>query len=290
MKQAIRKLPIPNTKSYRILDLIEPHFDPHWHFHQEHQLVVVMKGTGTRFIGDDIRHFESGDMVLTGANLPHVWRNDEEYFQNKGLETRCVVIYFSLDFMGDGFLSKEEMEPISELLLRANRGLEIKNETRDAIQEIMLNMLNQNGFDAVLSLLQILNLLSKSKQLEYINKKGYLNTVSDSDSRRMSAIHSYILNHYKGDIRLDNVADLANLSPTSFSRYFKARTNKTFSDFIAELRISLACKLLHKNDLSILQIAHECGYKTLSNFNKKFKEITNSNPLKYRKKYQNIRS
>lgn len=288
MKQAIRKLPIPNSKSYRMQNLIAPYFDPYWHFHQEHQLVVVMKGTGTRFVGDDISHFESGDMVLTGANLPHVWRNDEEYFQNLDLETHCIVIYFSPDFMGDSFLAKDEMGTISELLTRANRGLEIVGETRDRIREMMKDMLNQKGFDGVISLLQILNILSTSNQLKFINKKGYLNTVSDSDSKRMSAIHSYILNHYKSAIRLEDVANLANLSPTSFSRYFKAHTNKTFSDFVAELRVSQACKLLHKDDLSIIQIAHECGYRTLSNFNKKFKEITGSNPLKYRKKYQNM--
>lgn len=288
MKQAIRKLPIPNSKSYRMLNLIAPHFDPHWHFHQEYQLVVVMKGTGTRFIGDDIKHFEAGDMVLTGSNLPHVWRNDEEYFQNLGLETHCIVIYFSTDFMEDKFLTKDEMKAISELLDKANRGLEIFGKTRDGIREMMKIMLHQKGFDGVLSLLQILNRLSTSNQLKFINKKGYLNTVSDSDSKRMSAIHSYILNNYKGSIRLENVANLANLSPTSFSRYFKAHTNKTFSDFVAELRISLACKLLQKNDLSIIQVAYECGYRTLSNFNKKFKEVAGSNPLKYRKKYQNM--
>jgi len=288
MKQAIKKSPISRAKCYRMNNLEAPHFDPHWHFHQEYQLVVVLKGSGTRFIGNDIRHFESGDMVLTGANLPHVWRNDEEYFQNLGLKTRCVVIYFSLDFMGDGFLSKDEMEGISNLLEKANRGLEVTNETRDSIQEMMVSMLKQNGFDGVLSLLQILNKLANSDQLKYINKKGYLNKVSDSDSKRMSAIHSFILNNYRGTIRLNDVAQLANLSPTSFSRYFKVHTNKTFSDFVAELRISTACKLLHRNDLSIIQIAHECGYKTLSNFNKKFKEITDSNPLNYRKKYEKI--
>ena len=100
MKEAIRKSPIPESKSYLIHDLIEPHFDPNWHFHIEHQLVVVMEGTGTRFVGDNISHFEAGDMVFAGSNLPHVWRNDEEYFQNLGLRTRVIVIYFSPDFYG----------------------------------------------------------------------------------------------------------------------------------------------------------------------------------------------
>ncbi len=289
MKQAIRKLPIKASKSYTIYDLVAPHFDPYWHFHQEYQLVVVLKGTGTRFVGDDIRHFEAGDMVLTGSNLPHVWRNDEVYFENRGLTTRCVVIYFSLDFMGETFLGKEEMEGIKDLLDRAHRGLEIKNDLRDTVQEIMLCMLEQQGFDGVLSLLNILDLLSKTDDLVFINKEGYINTITDSDSKRMQRIHAYILDNFRGDIRLADVAALANLSPTSFSRYFKSHTNKTFSDFVAELRISLACKLIKKDDLSILQISHECGYKTLSNFNKKFKGIMQTNPFKYRQKYRGMK-
>jgi len=287
MKQAIRKLPISGSRSYAIHDLVAPHFDPHWHFHQEYQLVIVLEGTGTRFIGDDISHFEAGDMVLTGSNLPHLWRNDEGYFQNLGLSTRCIVIYFSIDFMEGAFLCKDEMNNIRMLLERSHRGLEIEGETRNTVKKIMLNMLAQKGFDGVLSLLQILNILS-SKPLRFINKEGYLNTITDSDSKRMRAIHSYILDNFKEDIRLEEVAARANLSPTSFSRYFKSHTNKTFTNFVAELRIGTACKLLQSNDMSILGIAHECGYKTISNFNKKFKELMNDNPLRYRKKYQKI--
>ena len=287
MKQAIRKLPISKSKSFAINELIAPHFDPHWHFHQEYQLAFVLKGTGTRFIGDDISHFDAGDMVLTGSNLPHVWRNDEEYFQNKGLITHVVVIYFSSDFMQGQFLQKEEMQAIRELLERSDRGLVIEGKIRDEIGLIIHKMINQKGFSGVLSLLQILDVLSL-KKLKFINKEGYLNSVTDSDSKRMSTIHSYILDNFKRDIRLKEVAALANLSSTSFSRYFKSHTNKSFSDFIAELRISNACKLLQRNDMSILAIAHECGYRTLSNFNKKFKELINESPLKYRKNYQKI--
>jgi AraC-like DNA-binding protein len=288
MKSAIRKLPIRSTKSYAIYDLVAPHFDPDWHFHQEYQLVVVLEGTGTRFIGDDISHFEAGDMVLTGANLPHVWKNDEAYFQNVGLKTRCVVIYFPRDFMGKSFLNMEEMKGIKDLLDKAHRGLEISGKVRDRIQKIMLQILNQKGFEGVLSLLKILNILANANDLKYINKEGYLNTIAESDSQRMKNIHAYILNNYKTNIKLENVAALANLSPTSFSRYFKAHTNKSFSDFVSELRISFACKLLHQDDASISQIAHDSGYKTLSNFNKKFKDLTGTSPLKYRKNYRNV--
>ena len=288
MKQAIRKSPIPASKTFLIRELIEPHFDPNWHFHLEYQLVVVLEGTGTRFVGDNISHFESGDMVFTGSNVPHVWRNDEEYFQNLGLITHCIVIYFSPDFMKETFLNKEEMIMIRDLMHRANRGLEIAGDTRDTVCEMMKSMLTADGFNGVLLLLQILNILATSSDINYINKDGYLNTVTDSDSERMRKVHSYLLNNYKGDIHLEEAASIANLSPTSFSRYFKARANKTFSDFVSELRVSLACKLLLNTDMSIAQLAFECGYKTLSNFNRKFKELTGTSPLKYKKAYSNI--
>ena len=289
MKEAIRKSPIPESKTFRIKDLKEPYFDPNWHFHKEYQLVVVMQGTGTRFVGDSISHFEAGDMVLTGSNLPHVWRNDEQYFQNLGLMTRVIVIYFSPDFMGETFLNKDEMVDIRNLLERANLGLMFNGETRDNVREMMIKMVTQSRFDGVLSLLQILNILATSDDAKYINKEGYLNTITDSDSERMRAVHAYVLNNYKGDIKLEDAASLANLSPTSFSRYFKARANKTFSDFVAELRIGYACKLLPNHDKTIVQIAYECGYKTLSHFNRKFKELTGTSPLKYRKAYTRIR-
>ena len=288
MKSAIRKSPISASKCFKIEEIIAPHFDPNWHFHPEYQIAAVFEGTGTRFVGNDISHFKAGDTVLTGANLPHVWRSDEKYFEHMNLSTRVIVIYFSLDFMGEHFLGKDEMGNLNQLLAQANRGLEIKGETKTKVRAIMKDMLHQQGFESVLSLLKILHLLSSSKELKFINKEGYINSVSTSDSKRMQMVHAYILDHYKSDIKIDDVAALANLAPTSFSRYFKTRTNKTFSNFISELRISLACKLLQNKDQSILQIAHTCGYNTLSNFNRKFKDITGENPQKYRSRFRSI--
>lgn len=288
MKSAIRKFPIPSTKCLKVKQLIEPHFDPTWHFHPEFQLACVFQGTGTRYVGDDISQFDSDDMVLTGANLPHVWRSDDKYFENKGLSTKVIVTYFSPDFMGDIFLNKDEMAKIKQLLISADRGIEIVGNTKKRIRKIVQKMYHQEGFEEVLSLLNILHILSTSNDLRMINKQGYVNRVSDSDSSRMQLVHNYILNHYKAEIRLEEVAKLANMAPNSFSRYFKSRTNKSFTDFIAELRISMACKLLKTNNQSVIQIAYECGYKTLSNFNKKFKEITGTTPKMYRKNYLQI--
>ncbi len=291
MKSPINKSPIPTSKTYLIHELKEPYFDPDWHFHEEYQLATVLKGTGTRFVGDNISHFGGKDMVFTGSNVPHVWRSDEKYFKNHKLGTHCIVIYFSPNFMGEDFLNKEEMIKVRELMKRADRGLEVTGKTMQSVRQIMKSMLHQKSFDGVISLMQILHLLATSDEVKYINKEGYLNAVTDADSERMRAVHAFILDNYKDDIRLEDAASLANLSPTSFSRYFKARANKTFSEFVAELRISQACKLLLEDEnRPVIQIAFEAGYKTISHFNRKFKEIIGSTPQQYREAYGKIRA
>tara|TARA_R110002049_G_scaffold90686_2_gene227088 strand:- start:2685 stop:3554 length:870 start_codon:yes stop_codon:yes gene_type:complete len=289
MKSPIRKSLISESKCLKIQETIAPYFDPNWHFHPEYQIAAVFEGTGTRFIGNDVSPFEPGDTVFTGVNLPHVWRNDEKYFKYKNLNTRVVVLYFSLDFLGDSFFKKDEMAQVHKLLSNSNRGIEINGKTKVSVRKIMKEMLLQEGFESIFSLFKILHLLSCSNDLKLINKEGYLNNVSNSDSKRMQTVHSYILDNYKRDIKIDEVASLANLTPNSFSRYFKTRTNKTFSNFVSELRISLACKLLKSTDQTILQIANTCGYNTISNFNQKFRDITNENPLKYRNRFKELK-
>jgi AraC-like DNA-binding protein len=164
----------------------------------------VLKGTGTRFVGDNISHFGGKDMVFTGSNVPHVWRSDEKYFKNHKLGTHCIVIYFSPNFMGEDFLNKEEMIKVRELMKRADRGLEVTGKTMQSVRQIMKSMLHQKSFDGVISLMQILHLLATSDEVKYINKEGYLNAVTDADSERMRAVHACILDNYKDDIRLED--------------------------------------------------------------------------------------
>ncbi|WP_020526887.1 AraC family transcriptional regulator [Flexithrix dorotheae] len=288
MKFPIQKSAIPEAYTFEIHDLKAPFFDPNWHFHPEYQLFVVMKGSGTRFIGDNIKHFQEGDMVFTGPNLPHLWRSDDIYFHHEGLETHGIVIYFSEQFMGKEFLKKKEMEKIKQLFEGAERGLEFLGGTNREVTQLMRECIRLKGFDRVIALMQILNALSLSKEFNYISSLGYLNTHSESDSGRMQKVYDYVMKKFKEKISLDDVSSLINMSPSSFSRYFKSRANKTFSDFVIEIRIGYACKLLLEGNLSVTQIAYECGFRTLSNFNRKFKEINNNSPLGYKKEFSKV--
>lgn len=290
MKYALRKDLEPVGSSFMVKELIEPHFDPNWHFHPHYQLFLVEEGTGTRFIGDSIKHFGPGDLVFLGPNLPHLWRSDQAYFDRQsGLTTKGTVVYFAEDFLGTEFLGKQEMTPLRHLLNHARQGLEWTGYTRNRTETALKNLARQPiGFERVISLLTLLNDLSHATDYRYLTSPGYTNTVKPNETDRMQLVHDYVLGHFPDDLSLDTIADLAGMTPPAFCRYFKTRANKTFSEFVSEVRIGHACKLLIGGKLNITQISFESGFRTLSNFNRQFKEITGQTPSSYVKTYRQL--
>lgn len=286
MRVAVEKVSIPQSDVFVIRDLSEPYFDPNWHAHPDYQLFVVLEGRGTRFIGDSVKPFQPGDMVFTGPNLPHLWHSDDAYFQEKsGLRTRGIVIYFHRDFLGEGLMQKKEMSKVRQLLEHSHLGLDICGETNHRIQEKMISLINLSGFPSVLCLLEIINLLAHSSEYKLISSVGYTHRINETDTERMNRVHDYVMRNFRQNIRLEHAANLASMTPSSFSRYFKVRANKTFSAFVSEIRIGHACKLLQEDQISIAQISYECGFRTLSNFNKQFRDNTGKTPSEYKQEY-----
>ncbi|MFN8354424.1 MAG: AraC family transcriptional regulator [Spirosomataceae bacterium] len=284
MKTVLKKSVESVVGSFTVRELIEPHFDPSWHFHPHYQLFTVLEGTGTRFIADDIRHFEPRDTVFMGPNIPHLWRSDKAYFENNSvLRTHGIVVYFTEDFVGKGFFDKPEMYLLHQLLQNSHRGLDVVGTFRPYLQQAMRDLCQLSGFDRVIKLLGILHQLSQSTEVAYIASMGYTNTYKVSETERMQKVHEYVLKHFKEEIRLSELASLVSMSEAAFCRYFKNRTNKTFFAFVAEIRIGHACKLLLDKKLSVTQAAYESGYNTLSNFNRQFLSITGKTPLQYQK-------
>lgn len=290
MKQPLRKDLEPVAASFIVKKLVEPHFDPNWHFHPQYQLFLVEEGTGTRFIGDSIKPFGPGDLVFLGPNLPHLWRSDQIYFDRQSeLKTRGIVVYFTEDFLGNDFFARQEMAPIRQLLDQARQGLEWTKHTRSRAETALHHLTNQAvGFDRVLSLLALLNDLSRATDYRYLTSPGYTNTVKPTETDRMQLVHDYVLGHFPDDLSLDTIADLAGMTSPAFCRYFKTRANKTFSEFVSEVRIGHACKLLMNGKLNITQISFESGFRTLSNFNRQFKDITGQTPSAYVKTYRQL--
>lgn len=287
MKPLLEKSIESLNQSFLIKRLEEPFFDPNWHFHPHYQLFTVIKGTGTRFIGDDIRHFEEGDTVFLGPNMPHLWRSDRPYFEKESqLQTEGIVVYFKEDFLGNDFFEKPEMFDIKSFLKNSERGLDLTG-TLGAEMLIDLNeLLGLTGFEGISKLLNILHKLSVTVDYQYISSSNYTNTHKISETERMRIVHEYVLKHFKENINLSTVASLSNMTEAAFCRYFKSRTNKTFSDFVKEIRIGNACKILQNEQKSISQICYESGYNTVSNFNNQFKLLKGVSPLQYQKLYR----
>jgi AraC-like DNA-binding protein len=287
MKPLLEKSIESLNQSFLVKKLQEPFFDPNWHFHPHYQLFTVIKGTGTRFIGDDIRHFEEGDTVFLGPNMPHLWRSDRNYFEKESqLQTEGIVVYFKEDFLGNDFFEKPEMFDIKCFLKNSERGLDLTGTLGAEMVRDLNELLGLTGFEGISKLLNILHKLSITNDYQYISSTNYTNTHKISETERMRIVHEYVLKHFKENINLSTVASLSNMTEAAFCRYFKSRTNKTFSDFVKEIRIGNACKMLQDENKSISQTCYESGYNTVSNFNNQFKSLKGVSPLQYQKLYR----
>lgn len=282
----ISKAAIPAFHALLVHDLYEPFFDPHWHFHPEYQLFVVLEGTGTRFIGDHVQRFGPGDLVLTGPNLPHVWHNDATYFNRCSAQmTHGIVVYFRDVIFGQNLLETQEAFVIKQLLKRSEQGLSFHGKTEQWTTAALGNLTRTGGFECLLGLFQILHRLSISQEYEVLSRMAFSNPLRPADRERMRKVISYLMGNFTEPIHLKEIAAIANMSSTAFCRYFKQRTNKTLSQFVAEIRIGYACKLITQEDLSISQVAYESGYCTISNFNRQFKALSGLTPSEYKQKY-----
>jgi len=289
MKVAIHKSTIPETQMFVIKELEDKHFDPVWHSHSEYQLFVVLKGTGTRFIGDSIKSFRDTELVFTGADLPHLWRSDEAYFKRDNhLGIQGIVIYLQENFLGEHMMQKEEMILLKKLFKKSARGLEFYGERKEQVINMMKELIDMRGIESLIQLLRILNILARSKEYHYISHTEYSGPFKENETDRMNKVYEYALKNFRKKISLPELSEILYMTPSSFSRYFTIKNNKTFSRFISELRIKHACKLLTETDMSVSTISYECGFNTLSNFNKQFKDVMLKRPLEYKSEFSGL--
>jgi AraC-like DNA-binding protein len=280
---------LTSNETFIFKDSVDAYFNPHWHFHQEFQISFIKKGFGTRFIGDHVQPFKVGDLVFTSPNLPHLWRSDESYFkEDSKLSTRGLVIYFDSKLLSKSLLVKQEFYKINKLVENATRGLEFYGETQKKVGKIISSIGQEKGFRRIMKLMKILDLLSNSKEYNILASPGYTNVLRGDDAEKMHIVYDYVMTNFKTKIALEEIASILNMTTTSFCRYFKPRANKTFTRFVNDIRIGHARKLLLEDNLTISQISYECGFNTLSNFNKQFKSIVLMCPYEYRKLFLNI--
>ncbi|MDR6844712.1 AraC family transcriptional regulator [Flavobacterium granuli] len=266
----------------------DPFFQSPFHSHPELELVYIKESYGKRIVGNSVEQFVSGDMVFLGSDIPHVWLNDEIYYKGiNTLKAEAIVVYFNKDIFGPIFYELKETQKINNLFNRACRGLSISGKTNELVAKKLEKLVHKKNFEIIIGLFEILSILSESSDISFVNNEAYTPVNDSAKNDRLSDVFEYVKNNFKQDISLDEIAKIANLTPTSFCRMFKSKTQKHFVEYLNEIRVSNACKFLIETDMGMSEIAYECGYKTVSNFNKLFKKLTETTPKEYRKNTEN---
>ncbi len=262
-----------------------PYFDSRFHYHPELELIYIKNGSGKRIVGDKMDTFNSGDIFFIGAELPHEIINSEEFGKHatSGL-SHAIVAYFNKDVFSKGFYSLRECSKINTLIKKSNRGIKITGKTNSIVAKKMEELVTKKDFDRVLGLIEILHLLSVSDELEYFVCEGYEGNLNDNTADRLTKVFNFVSVNYNEDITLETIAKVANLTPPAFCRMFKQKTKLCFFSYLNEIRISNACKILTETGYNVSEVAFNCGYRTLSNFNKFFKKSTGLSPKAYREK------
>ncbi len=288
MKACLHKLPLDEGSSFLFNKWNCSFFDKPWHFHEEFELVLIDKSSGTQLIGDKVKLFKDGDLFLIGPNIPHMFKNFDEYYQEEK-DASSVFLHFTENFLGEKFIQLPEMKAVQRLLQKASFALEIHGNTRKRIIRFLKEMEDQSPSRRMLSLLNILIDLSESDETEtLLNASFPVNIINNKDTSRINQVLEYIMQNYQHKIYISEVASQVNMSDAAFSRYFKKHTQINFSQYLTEIRISQACQLLIQGEENITQVGFLCGFDNLSNFYRHFKKVTGKIPKDYQKKFRQV--
>ncbi|MEO8822540.1 MAG: AraC family transcriptional regulator [Ginsengibacter sp.] len=284
MKPHFHKVPSQLESSFSVRR--DSSFGSLWHYHPELELHYLIKGEGVRFIGDNISNFSDGEILLLGENLPHKWHcREDSCVDTSRYGVEAIVLHFSSNCMGNDMLLLPEARLLPLLFEKAKGGMVIINETRDKIIPLIEAASKAENLDRLIALLSILKILSETNDYYQVTKEHSFYQSDKFETERLNVVCSYTMANYSKPITLEQIAAISNLTATSFCRYFKLMTNKTYYDFLTEIRISHACHFLIEDKMSVDQIADKCGFYNISNFYRQFKKVIGVTPLTYKRDY-----
>ena len=286
MKVLPFKIPKTTQESFRVQRDKLPYFYDRLHHHPELQITLILKGYGTQFIGNSVRSFQEGDIFVIASNIPHVLKSDPIFYQDEKKGVAAISIFFKQESFGKEFFHLPELHHIAEWMYNLRAAIQVVGKSCHQLRKMMEEITHLTGFQRFLQLLSILDILTQSKSQQIIAHQGFDVEEKSKDRQHMNKIFQYLMDNYDKRISLEEVARLVNKSEASFCRYFKLRTQKTFVQYLNEIRIGVACKELQEQQYSISEICYQCGFSNLSNFNRRFKQIMQLSPSEYRKRRQ----
>lgn len=285
IKAQFELVPRSEAASFAVREFKLPAFSSPWHFHPEIELTYIVASRGRRFVGDHMAAFAPGDLVLIGANLPHFWHNDPP-LRGEAPPAHSVVIQFREGCFGQDFFGIPELSAVQRLLRRALRGLRFTGHTRDKVGSLMLAIRDQAEVERLIQFLDILAQLAHAPDAEVLSSAGFAPTLDEQAGDRINRAYRFVFAHYIDAFRYEEVAAAAGMSLSAFCHYFKRVTGRTLSEFVREVRVGQARRLLIETSDTIAEVAYASGFQTLSNFNTQFRELTGLNPGQYRKRFR----
>jgi AraC-like DNA-binding protein len=255
-----------------------------WHFHPEYELVLNIKSNGTRIVGDSVELFDRYDMVLIAGNIPHCWNY---YKQNNALpENHGIIVNFKLESIGEALLSQHELHSLKVLLNESDRGIAFSVDDSKIAEKYLVQMIHNKGIDKIIDFFNVIKILSSSVKRAYLCSENYKLAFDERGNKRMSDVYSYIRENYFKPIPLEKIAKVAKMSPFAFSRYFKNNSGVGFIEYLNRVRTNKACYLLRETEYAVHDIAMECGFASISNFNKQFRKMEGISPRDFRAQFK----
>jgi AraC-like DNA-binding protein len=255
-----------------------------WHFHPEYEIMLNTKSNGTRIVGDSVEIFDEYDMVLIGGNVPHSWnyyRNNTSIRENPG-----IMLHFRLSSIGEALLSQHELNPVRKLLLESERGIGFAPEDARKVEPFLVNMTRTKGIEKMISFFSILKILCSSERKTLLCSENYRKAYDERGNKKMTVVYNYIRENFNKPLTLLKVSRIVHMSPFSFSRYFKKNSGTGFVEYLNRVRMNKACHLLRETEYHINHIATECGFSSISNFNKQFRKAEGYSPKGYRAQFK----
>ncbi|SDX42172.1 transcriptional regulator, AraC family [Lutibacter oricola] len=282
MKLVLKNSEASANTRLNILKKEVPCLDAAWHYHSQYELLYISRSTGIRFVGDSVSQFSPGDLVLVGPYLPHLWRNDANYYTgDDSVNVKTIITKFNKNFIGEGTFDNTEFSEINKMLDESKFGICFGNDTSRSLHNEIIELADLNPALQSIKLLEILNKLSTTNDRTILSSSDMRQYTSEN-SDRIDVVLKYISDNYASYIGLNDVAEIACMTTNSFCRFFKKMTNKSFTQFLNEVRIRNATRLLIQDNLPISEICYIVGYNSVTNFNKQFKQIMSCTPKAYR--------
>lgn len=254
-----------------------------WHFHPEYELVLNIKSNGTRIIGNSVELFDQYDMVLVAGSIPHSWNY---YKTEKGLpEKHGIMMHFKRASIGDALLTQHEMRSVNEILNQAQRGIGFSVQDAKLAEKYLVQMINNKGIDKMIDFFNVLKILCSAEKKVFLCSENYKQAYDERGNKKMAEVYTYIRENYFKPISLEKISRITRMSPFTFSRFFKKNCGAGFVEYLNRVRTNKACYLLRETDYLVHDIAVECGFTSISNFNKQFRKTEGISPRDYRAQF-----